>query len=57
MNNLNNIDFFISTRKKYFGSLLQTLKKQRDTIEERNEIYWNICFYGDKIINTFESSN
>ena len=34
-------------------------KLERDTIDERNLIYWNICFFGDKIINTSstESSN
>ena len=26
---------------------------QRDIIEEQNQFYWDICFFGDKIINTF----
>ena len=34
-------------------------KLERDTIDGRNLIYWNICFFGDKIITTSstESSN
>ena len=34
-------------------------KQERNIIEGRNQIYWNIGFFGDKAINTsnIESSN
>ena len=35
------------------------MKKKSMLPKERNQIYWNIYFFGDKIINTssIESSN
>ena len=50
-------------RKKLFSSsLLQTLRSDRKETRHQwrtEPIYWDICFFGDKIINTsnIESSN
>ena len=61
---INNSDFFAVSEKKTFqlirhSRLEEATKKEQDFIEERNQIYWNVYFLGDKIINTsyIEGSN
>ena len=61
---INNSDIFYLSEKKTFqltrySRLEEATKQERDVTEEWRQIYWNICFFGDKIINSssIESSN
>ena len=52
---INNSDFLLVQRKRLFSSFVTPdFKKEQNRNEaERNQIYCNICFFGDRIINTF----
>ena len=55
---INNSEFFALSEKNTFqlirySRLQQATKQGRDVIEERNQIYWNIWFFGDKVVNTY----
>ena len=54
---INNSDFIAVSEKKTFqlirhSRLEEATKEEQDFIEERNQIYWNVYFLSDKIINT-----
>ena len=48
------MNFLLFQRKRLLSSFVtpKVTKYERDILEERNQIYWNICFFGNKIINT-----
>ena len=61
---INNTDFFALSEKNTFQliryfRLQEATKQERGIIEERIQIYWNIWFFGDKIMTTssIENSN
>ena len=44
-------------RKRLFSSFVtldfnKRQNRNETSFEEQNQIYWNICFFGDKIVNT-----